>query len=253
MIDVKSLLVRGCRESSVVGIGLMGETAAATEAILLSSGCRLNVRYFESAKQLVSSLSRGEVAAAVRGTLSSSEVLKELKSAFSIREVMRTAVLEDVRGKQFLLTPVGIDEGRTMSSRLKLATTTIAYFEPAGWQIKIGVLSKGRVEDKGRGAEICRSLEAGEKTASTLLARGYAAEHFGILVEDAVKMSDLVIATDGIAGNLMFRSMHFVGGGKAYGAPVVNLEKVFVDTSRAKADFSDSIMLAAGLAAVKTL
>ena len=253
MIDVKRLLSRGCKKSLSVGIGLGGGAAAATEARLLDSGCRVNVLYFDTPKLLVGSLSKGEVAAAVRGTLSSSEALKEVKRAFHLREVMRTAVLEDVSGKEFLLTPVGIDEGRSMSARLKLAHATFSYFEPAGWDLKIGVLSKGRMEDKDRGADIRRSIEEGEETARTLRSKGYSAEHFSILVEDAVRSSDLVIAPDGVSGNLMFRSMHFVGGGKAYGAPVVNLEKVFVDTSRAKADFSDSIMLAAGLAAVKGL
>jgi predicted methyltransferase MtxX (methanogen marker protein 4) len=72
-------------------------------------------------------------------------------------------------------------------------------------------------------------------------------KHFEILVEDAVKESELVIAPDGVAGNLMFRTLHFVGDRKAYGAPVVNIPKVFVDTSRGKADFSDAVRLAAGL------
>ena len=35
-----------------------------------------------------------------------------------------------------------------------------------------------------------------------------------------------------------------VGGAKALGAPVVNTDKVFIDTSRAKTDYRDSIALA---------
>jgi len=49
----------------------------------------------------------------------------------------------------------------------------------------------------------------------------------------------------------MFRSLHFVGECRAYGAPIVNMAPVFVDTSRAKANFVDSVLLAAGLAEVR--
>lgn len=38
--------------------------------------------------------------------------------------------------------------------------------------------------------------------------------------------------------------MHFIGGAKALGAPVVNADKLFIDTSRAKTDYRDSIALA---------
>jgi putative methanogen marker protein 4 len=198
----------------------------------------------------VSSLRDGEIDAAVRGTLSSSAVLTELKRAFSLPEVLRVAVLEDHGGRPFLLAPVGIDEGMDMQSRLTLARATVKYFEPTGWSIRTGVLSKGRTEDASRGEAIRRSLDEGEQIAAAIRADGGAASHYSILIEDAVKECDLVLAPDGVSGNLMFRTLHFVGGGRAYGAPVVNMDRVFVDTSRGKKDFADSVMLAAGLASL---
>jgi predicted methyltransferase MtxX (methanogen marker protein 4) len=38
--------------------------------------------------------------------------------------------------------------------------------------------------------------------------------------------------------------MHFLAGAGAPGAPLINTDKVFVDTSRAKTDYTDSIVLA---------
>jgi predicted methyltransferase MtxX (methanogen marker protein 4) len=171
-----------------------------------------------------------------------------LRSSFGLDRIMRTAILEDGRGKCFLLTPVGIDEGLTIDARLELAEKSLAYFSRVGWKLRIGVLFKGRTEDIGRGEEIRRSLEEGELLTKMLRDRGHVASHNQILIEDAIRDSDLIVAPDGVTGNLIFRSVHFVGGGNAYGAPVVNLEKVFVDTSRAKADFSDAVLVAAGLA-----
>ena len=94
------------------------------------------------------------------------------------------------------------------------------------------------------------SLEDGEAMERILAAEGVPTGHYSILVEEAVRDRDLIIAPDGVAGNLMFRTLHFLGGGRSYGAPIVNLPKVFVDTSRAKTDYSNSVLLAAGLAQV---
>lgn len=200
---------------------------------------------------MVRDLIEHKIDAAVRGAMESLEVLTELKHQFELKEVYRTAVLENGSGKQFLLTPVGIDEGRSLTQRIELVKSTIEYFTPVGWKIKVGVLSKGRPEDASRGREIRRSLGDGESIAEKLNGMGIPATHYSILLEESVREADLVVAPDGVTGNLIFRSLHFVGGGRAYGAPVVNIPEVFVDTSRSKADFSDAILLAAGLAAAQ--
>jgi len=242
---------RGHRAGCSVGIGLP-ETAAAELLRHISRGpSRLKVISFTDPRELVSSLKTGEIDCAVRGTLSSVKVLEELRHAFSLKHVMRTAILEDFRGKQFLFTPVGIDEGMDRSSRLELVEESVEYFSALGWILKIGVLSKGREEDWGRSSEVEASLKDGEWLVETLKRQDRDAEHYTILIEDAVSQCDLVVAPDGVTGNLIFRSMHFLGGGKAYGAPVVNMSSVFVDTSRAKCDFSDSVLLAAGLVQMK--
>jgi putative methanogen marker protein 4 len=192
-----------------------------------------------------------KIDAAVRGAMGSLEVLKELKHQFQLKDVHRTAILENGSGTQFLLTPVGIDEGRSLTQRIELVKSTIEYFAAVGWKLKVGVLSKGRPEDASRGREIRRSLDVGESMTKRLNAMGISAKHYSILLEESVREADLVVAPDGVTGNLIFRSLHFVGRGKAYGAPVVNIPEVFVDTSRSKADFSDAILLAAGLAAAQ--
>jgi len=138
-----------------------------------------------------------------------------------------------------------------LTQRIELVKSTIEYFAPVGWKLKVGVLSKGRPEDSSRGREIRRSLDDGESMTKRLNEMGIPAKHYSILLEESVREADLVVAPDGVTGNLIFRSLHFVGGGRAYGAPVVNVPEVFVDTSRSKVDFSDAILLAAGLAAAQ--
>lgn len=252
MIDAQRLLASGCKSDARVGIGLPPDIFERARARLAGLGCHARLSRFEDVRELVASLERGELDAAIRGTMSSSQILHELKAVFHVEEIMRTALLEDSAGRPFLLTPVGIDEGRDLDSRLRIVLNTVSYLSPTGWDLRIGILSKGRPEDGRRGREIGSSIADGEKLAEALASRGLSAKHFAILVEDAVRECELVVAPDGVAGNLMFRTLHFIGGRKAYGAPVVNLPKVFIDTSRAKTDFADAVMFGLGLFQAKS-
>ncbi|OGS44432.1 MAG: hypothetical protein A3K76_03450 [Euryarchaeota archaeon RBG_13_57_23] len=253
MIDVAKLLSCGCDSTAKIGIGASRKLHGDTLKHLSRLGCEVRLVRFTNTKELVHALKDSELDAAVRGTLSSGEALRSLRLEFGLNRIMRTAIMESAQKKNFLLTPVGIDEGLTVDARLDLVENTIAYFSRIRWKPKIGVLSKGRLEDVGRGEEIRTSVEEGELLAKKLRGKGHAARHYGILIEDALKDCDIIVAPDGVSGNLIFRSIYFVGGGKAFGAPVVNLDRVFVDTSRAKSDFSDSVMIAAGLAGTGVL
>jgi len=249
LIDVHPLLSLGCKSEMTVGLGMVSSSKAVKCHVV--PGCKVVLRRFKDARGLVAALRDGEVDAAVRGTLSSSQVLVQLKKLFGLKEVMRTAILESVQGKEFLLTPVGIDEGDTMSARLGLAKATVSYFAPLKWKTSVGVLSKGRLEDASRGTDIRKSIEDGERIVRELKRRQIPAGHYGILIEEAIRERNLLLAPDGVSGNLIFRSLHFLGECKAFGAPVVNIDKVFLDTSRAKADFTESLLLAVGLAEAK--
>lgn len=252
MIDVLRLLELGRKSQVRVGVGLPRNFVDVAKKQLSARASEVKIETFDDAHLLVSALKDGKIDAAVRGTMGSSKMIEELKREFGLKEIMRTALLEDVRGKPFLLTPVGIDEGTDLDSRLKLVLSSLSYFSSAGWRFDVAVLSKGRVEDRKRGKEIENSLDDGDKLVQRLRKDGLRAEHVGILLEDAVTKADLIVAPDGVSGNLIFRAMHYVGGGKAYGAPVVNMKKIFVDTSRAKAEFTDSILLAAGLVTARS-
>ena len=81
-----------------------------------------------------------------------------------------------------------------------------------------------------------------------LNSEGYDAYHAEILIENAVNDADLIIAPDGISGNLIFRTLCLLGNGDAHGAPVLNISRIFVDTSRAGSDYANALLLAISLA-----
>lgn len=191
---------------------------------------------------LVSDLMSGAIDVAVRGTLPANATLQALKTAAGVDHLERIALLETAGGKKFLFAPVGIDEGWTVADKLALIEKGRAIARRFDLPEKVGVLSGGRLGDIGRHAIVDRSMADAE-----LVAKLGDAVHCEILIEDAIESCGLIIAPDGISGNLVFRTLVFLGAGHAHGAPVVNIARLFVDTSRAQPDYTNALLLAASL------
>jgi putative methanogen marker protein 4 len=191
---------------------------------------------------LVEDLMAGRIDAAVRGTLPSNATLKALKMAAGVDHLERIALLETAGGKKFFLTPVGVDEGWTVAEKIELVKKGRIIARKFGLPEKTGILSGGRLGDIGRHALVDSSMADAE-----LVARVSGSVHCEILIEDAINSCGLIIAPDGISGNLIFRTLTFLGAGHGHGAPVVNIGRIFVDTSRASPDYTNALLLAAAL------
>jgi putative methanogen marker protein 4 len=204
--------------------------------------------------ELVEMLLRGEVDAAIRGTLSANKTLKELKKAFGLERIHRVAVLETLQRTVFLLAPVGVDEGNDVDDKVELARGGVALLKALGVRPVVAVLSGGRLEDYGRSPLVDESLRQAEVVVERIRRElGVEVYHQGILIEDAVKSAALVVAPNGMMGNMIFRVLTLIGGGGAFGAPVMDvLPRVFVDVSRAMEDYTGSILLSAALANLAT-
>ncbi len=213
----------------------------------LRAGTQLEIIHStEPSRTLVELLAAGEIDGAVRGTLSATKTLSILKKSLGIDRLYRVALLEAADRRPFFLAPVGIDEGNSIADMIELIKKSVEYIGRLGIRVKVGVLSGGRFEDIGRDAHVDRTLADAELVTKRIRDAGIDAVHYSILIEDAVKEANFIIAPDGITGNLIFRTLVFVGGGHGYGAAVL-IEKVFVDTSRVKEDASRAIMLASAL------
>ena len=220
-----------------VGIGRGTDTGNVERSVLAMEGH--DVRIYDNPNELVSDLVSGTIDAAIRGDMSSSMLLPILKKGLGLKGLERVAFMEPQGGKLIILSPVGIDEGWTEDQRYDLAKRSADLARRVGMGQRIAIMSGGRCEDVGRCRAVDRSIESARSIAKRLVDEGYDAYHAQILIENAVKEADIVIAPEGITGNIIFRTMHMVGGAKALGAPVVNTEKVFIDTSRAKTDYRD--------------
>ncbi len=116
----------------------------------------------EPSKKLVELLVAGEIDGAVRGTLSATATLKKLKSALKIKKLYRVALLETAEGVSFFLAPVGIDEGNSVENKIELIKRGVEHFRRFGIEAKVGILSGGRFEDKGRDEHVDRTLMEAE-------------------------------------------------------------------------------------------
>ncbi len=192
---------------------------------------------------LVEALAAGDIDAAVRGTLPASSTLAALKAVAGVDHLERIALLETAEGHLFLLAPVGVDEGWTVADKVRFVERGRQIARSFGLAGGVAVLSGGRLGDIGRHPAVDRTMADAE-----LVARLTGAEHTEILIEEAARRYGVVIAPDGISGNLIFRTLTFLGAGAGHGAPVVNIDKIFVDTSRASPDYTNAVMLAKSLA-----
>lgn len=241
MVTSKEFLL-GALPDARVGIG-RGSDVGNIERSVDAFKSR-NITIYDDPEKLAEDLSSGMIDAAIRGDMSSSILLPHIKRALKINVLERVVLMEPVGGKLFLLSPVGIDEGWTISQRFVLAVHSVDLAKKIGLGTKIAVMSGGRCEDYGRCKAVDRSIDDALTLVKMLQDKDYDAYHSQILIENAVKDADIVIAPEGIYGNLLFRSMHLIGNVLTLGAPIVNSDKVFIDTSRAKTDYRDSITLA---------
>ncbi len=241
MFTSETLLKGHIPEGVKVGIGCNGSSAKVRDSV---KGIEGSAKVYTDPELLVDDLISGKIDAAVRGDMSSSVLLPILKRKMGVQELERIVLLEPVGGKLVIAAPVGIDEGWTVEQKYNLAVKSIELMKRIGMGTKIAVMSGGRKDDIGRHPTVDNTIKDALALVDRLNSEGYDAYHAEILIENAVEDADLIIAPDGISGNLIFRTMHLIGGASALGAPIINIDKVFIDTSRAKKDYKDSIALA---------
>jgi len=205
-------------------------------------------------------------AAGIRGSLSASSFLKVIASILSVLRadiyeqvrIARISLLETATGKQFFFAPVGIDECNNFEKKKQIIFDADKLMNTLNIDPIISILSGGRTGDKGRDAEVDKTLkDAG------LLVDFFKNEtggrmnvtHEEILIENAIKRnSNFILAPDGISGNLIYRTLVHLGGGKAYGALYSTIyykyNTVLIDSSRDghESEIEGSLKLAAGFA-----
>jgi len=182
----------------------------------------------------------GIINAVIRGNLSSSKFLENLKEQLNVKDTYRLALLETFTGYQFFFGPVGIDECRDIEGKISFIEKAIIQLELLDLKPKISILSGGRIGDIGRDGVVDKSIKIAEEVVELFKQNNQKLEinHHEILIENAIEnKSNLIIAPDGISGNLIYRTLVHLGGGKAYGAIYMGLDHIVIDTSRVGSNY----------------
>ncbi|GAB6056208.1 methanogenesis marker protein Mmp4/MtxX [Methanobacterium movens] len=187
------------------------------------------VKLFDNEKQLMEMISNPQVGAVVRGSLDSS-IISSIKKEYG-NNIIRASFIK-IKDHEFLLAPVGIDEGKNLEEKALMVELCCEFLKSMGKRPQVAIISGGRSQDVGRSPQIDQSIEEG-KHLTSIIKDKYRVKHYYILIEKALQdRCNLILAPDGISGNLIFRSLVLIGSLKSYGAVTLGMNKIFIDTSR---------------------
>ena len=215
----------------------------------------LNITLVKTEEELIDAFKDPEVHATLRGSLKASKIIKSIKELKPDCKINRTTYIntsDDERFSkdyEFLLAPVGIDEGKNIEEKVELAVQAANFLQYLGKMPKIAVLAEGRKDDLGRSERIDESLLSSEELTDLLkdtfkeldnfdndsedISKNYSIKNYYILLEQAIEDGyNVILANDGIFGNIMFRTLVLLDKWPSYGAVTLGIDEIFIDTSR---------------------
>ena len=192
---------------------------------------KTNLKLIYSDEDLVKAVLDDKIHGVVRGSLPASNIMKELKEKYP--NISRATYVNGDE-YEFLLTPVGIDEGESVEDRFEIVKNCIDFLRRVGKTPKIAVLAEGREDDFGRGSEVSKSITESKKLTK-LIENDTSEEvkNYFILVEKAIKDNcNVIVAPNGRVGNIIFRTLVLLNSWPSYGAVTFGMDKIYIDTSR---------------------
>jgi putative methanogen marker protein 4 len=192
---------------------------------------KTDIKLIYSDEDLVKSVLDDNIDAVIRGSLPASNIMQELKKHYP---KLSRATYVNGDDYEFLLSPVGIDEGNTVEERYEIALNCIEFLKEVGKKPKIAVLAEGREDDFGRGSEVSNSITESKKLTEMIKENtSVEVENFFILIEKAINSkSNVILAPNGRVGNIIFRTLVLLSSWPSFGAVTFGIDRVYIDTSR---------------------
>lgn len=212
-----------------IGVGKNKNITKALE--IFKNRYSIDTKLIQTDEELVKSILDEDIDAVVRGSLPASGVIKEVKKYFP--EISRATFVHGEE-HEFLLTPVGIDEGATIEDKLKIAINCGEFLRKLNKEPKIAILADGRKGDYGRSEKISKSIDESEQLTQLIKENtNFEVKNYYILIEQALNENcNVIIAPDGIIGNIIFRTLILVNAWPSCGAVTFGINGIYIDTSR---------------------
>lgn len=190
-----------------------------------------DIKLIYSDNDLVKAVLDKNIDGVVRGSLPASNIMKELKERYP--NLSRATYVNGDK-YEFLLTPVGIDEGTSVEEKFKMAMNCVDFLKKLGKIPKIAILAEGREDDFGRGKEVSNSIKESRKLTKLIEENSdVEVKNYYILIEKAItEKSNIIIAPNGRVGNIIFRSLVLLNSWPSYGAVTFGIDRTYIDTSR---------------------
>lgn len=214
-----------------IAIGIGKNTNILKAIDLFKKEHKMDIELIQNDDDLVNAILDEKTDAVVRGSLAASGVIGKLKKHYP--EISRATYVNG-NGREFLLTPVGIDEGTTVEDKLKIAISCGEFLKKLNKEPKIAVLADGRKGDYGRSDKISQSIDDSEELTELIEKNtDFQVKNYYILIEQALNDNcNVIIAPDGIIGNIIFRTLILVNSWPSCGAVTFGIDGIYIDTSR---------------------
>ena len=192
---------------------------------------KTELRLVYSDEDLIKAAFDRNIDAVIRGSLPASNIIAKLKERYP--HLSRATYINNGE-QEFLLTPVGIDEGNTVEDKFRIALNCIDFLKQVEKTPKIAILAEGREDDFGRDSSVSNSIKDSRKLTKLLSENtDEDVKNYHILIEKAVQdKRNIIIAPNGRVGNIIFRTMVLLNSWPSYGAVTFGMDRVYIDTSR---------------------
>ena len=192
---------------------------------------KTDIKLIYKDEDLVKAVLDDNIAAVVRGSLPATNIMQELKEYYPN---LSRATYVNGEEYEFLLSPVGIDEGKNVEERYEITLNCIDFLKKLGRKPKIAILAEGREDDFGRGSEVSNSILDSKKLTKLLKENTQEeVKNYFILIEKAINSkSNIIIAPNGRVGNIIFRTLVLLNSWPSYGAVTFGIDRIYIDTSR---------------------
>jgi predicted methyltransferase MtxX (methanogen marker protein 4) len=180
----------------------------------------------------------------VRGSFQANTTLRALKTKLngttSLPHIRIALIQNSLSDNAVFLSPVGIEEGKDFNSKKIAISNGVELLELLGVKLKVNILAAGLYpDDLGRDSYADETIRTTTELINFFEAfKKIKIKTSGILIEEALaEGANLIIAPDGISGNLLYRTLVHVADWKSFGA-VLSLQHskfsdfVYIDTSR---------------------
>lgn len=195
--------------------------------------------------RIATMLAQDEVEGIIRGTIDDFKTYEKYCELTGEKYTFSPAVLEDPKGRQFIITAASNPDDWAKEDRLKHTLLNAAFMKQWGIEPEIAILTGERHETYPRRKHIRegvigilnKTYEDAEWLVAELTKQGYKAKNWAIDLNPAVEAgANIVCPVNGMVGNQMFRVLLFCGG-KVLTATRLGLSRIYEDNSRTEKDF----------------